>query len=56
MTQTIAYALGFLGAALMLASYLMKSMLPLRVAALVACCLLAAYGALMQALRSDSWS
>jgi CRP-like cAMP-binding protein len=50
MTQTIAYALGFLGAALMLASYLMKSMLPLRVAALLACCLLAAYGALMQAL------
>lgn len=50
MTQTLAYLLGFIGAALMLASYLMKSMLPLRVVALVACCFLAAYGALMQAL------
>lgn len=50
MTQNIAYFLGFIGAALMLASYLMKSMLPLRVVALVACCFLAAYGALMQAL------
>jgi CRP/FNR family cyclic AMP-dependent transcriptional regulator len=50
MTQTIAYALGFIGAALMLASYMMKSMLPLRIVALAACCFLAAYGALMQAL------
>lgn len=50
MNPTLAYTLGCLGAALMLASYLMKSMLPLRVVALVACCFLAAYGALAQAL------
>lgn len=50
MTEQLAYALGFIGAALMLASYSMKSMLPLRVVALLACCFLAAYGALMQAL------
>jgi CRP/FNR family transcriptional regulator, cyclic AMP receptor protein len=50
MTQTLAYVLGFVGAALMLASYSMKSMLPLRIVALAACCFLAAYGALMQAL------
>lgn len=50
MTQNLAYLLGFIGAALMLASYMMKSMLPLRIVALVACCFLAAYGALMQAL------
>eukprot|EP01031_Cornospumella_fuschlensis_P006707 gene6707-8345_t len=34
----------------MLASYLMKSMLPLRIAALTACCFLVAYGALKSAL------
>lgn len=50
MTDTIATVLGFIGAALMLASYLMKSMLPLRIAALTACCFLVAYGALKQAL------
>ncbi|MFG6465179.1 Crp/Fnr family transcriptional regulator [Roseateles sp. BYS87W] len=50
MTDHLATALGLIGAALMLASYLMKSMLPLRVAALVACCFLVAYGALKQAL------
>lgn len=42
--MTISYALGFLGAALMLASYLMKSMLPLRLVALAACVCLALYG------------
>lgn len=47
---SLAYALGFIGAALMLASYWMKSMLPLRVVALAACCFLVAYGALAQAL------
>lgn len=50
MTDLIANALGLIGAALMLASYLMKSMLPLRIAALTACCFLVAYGALKQAL------
>jgi hypothetical protein len=50
MTDTIATVLGFIGAALMLASYLMKSMLPLRIAALTACCFLVAYGALKSAL------
>lgn len=49
MTEQIAYALGFIGAALMLASYWMKSMLPLRVVALAACAFLVAYGALKQA-------
>ncbi len=50
MTDLIATSLGLIGAALMLASYLMKSMLPLRIAALSACCFLVAYGALKQAL------
>ncbi len=50
MIDHLATALGLLGAALMLASYLMKSMLPLRIAALTACCFLVAYGALKQAL------
>jgi hypothetical protein len=50
MTATLANVLGFIGAALMLASYLMKSMLPLRIAALTACCFLVAYGALKEAL------
>jgi CRP/FNR family transcriptional regulator, cyclic AMP receptor protein len=44
------YVLGFIGAALMLASYMMKSMLPLRVVALLACLFLVAYGALLKAL------
>lgn len=44
------YLLGFIGAALMLASYAMKSMLPLRVAALSACLFLVTYGALLKAL------
>lgn len=47
---TIAHVFGFLGAALMLASYTMKAMLPLRYAALAACAALVAYGALAQAL------
>ncbi|NCT85421.1 MAG: cyclic nucleotide-binding domain-containing protein [Comamonadaceae bacterium] len=50
MTDTLATVLGLTGAALMLASYWMKSMLPLRVAALAACCCLVAYGALKSAL------
>lgn len=50
MTDTLATALGLIGAALMLASYLMKSMLPLRIVALMACCFLVAYGALKSAL------
>lgn len=50
MTDILTTALGLVGAALMLASYLMKSMLPLRVAALAACCFLVAYGALQKAL------
>jgi len=50
MSQTIAYVFGFIGAALMLASYMMKAMLPLRIAALVACVCLVAYGSLMHAL------
>lgn len=50
MTDTLATVLGLIGAVLMLASYLMKSMLPLRIAALTACCFLVAYGALKQAL------
>jgi len=50
MTDTLATILGFIGATLMLASYLMKSMLPLRIAALTACCFLVAYGALKSAL------
>lgn len=50
MTDTLATILGLIGAALMLASYLMKSMLPLRIAALTACCFLVAYGALKSAL------
>lgn len=50
MTLTLTYAIGFLGAGLMLASYMMKAMLPLRLAALAACVCLVAYGALTQAL------
>jgi CRP-like cAMP-binding protein len=50
MSTQIAYAFGFIGAALMLASYMMKAMMPLRIAALVACFCLVAYGSLMHAL------
>ena len=50
MTPTLAHVFGFLGAALMLASYTMKAMLPLRLAALAACACLVTYGALAQAL------
>jgi CRP/FNR family transcriptional regulator, cyclic AMP receptor protein len=46
----MANALGFVGAALMLASYLMKGMMPLRIAALCACVFLVSYGALKHAL------
>lgn len=48
--MTFAYVLGFIGAALMLASYMMHSMLPLRLVALAACVFLVAYGALAQAM------
>jgi CRP/FNR family transcriptional regulator, cyclic AMP receptor protein len=50
MNDTIATLFGFLGAGLMLASYMMKAMLPLRLAALAACVCLVAYGALKMAL------
>ncbi|HSO45140.1 MAG TPA: cyclic nucleotide-binding domain-containing protein [Rhodoferax sp.] len=40
----IAYVYGFIGAGLMVTSYLMKSMLPLRVVALVACLFMVIYG------------
>jgi CRP-like cAMP-binding protein len=46
----VANTLGFIGAALMLASYLMKGMMPLRIAALCACVFLVSYGALKHAL------
>jgi CRP/FNR family cyclic AMP-dependent transcriptional regulator len=42
--DTLGYVFGFAGAALMLASYLMKSMLPLRLVALAACVCLVLYG------------
>jgi CRP/FNR family transcriptional regulator, cyclic AMP receptor protein len=51
-SSDIAYGLGFIGAALMLASYMMKSMLPLRLAALAACIFFFAYGWLTWALPS----
>ena len=50
LTDQIGNALGLIGAGFMLASYAMKSMLPLRVAALLASLFLVAYGALLQAL------
>jgi hypothetical protein len=50
LSLSLAYAIGFLGAGLMLASYMMKAMLPLRLAALAACVCLVAYGALTQAM------
>jgi CRP-like cAMP-binding protein len=43
-------ALGFVGAALMLASYLMKGMMPLRICALCACIFLVSYGAIKHAV------
>ena len=46
----IAFVIGFIGAALMMTSYLMKSMLPLRVVALSACLFLAFYGFLAETL------
>lgn len=46
----IAYFFGFIGAGLMVTSYLMKSMLPLRVVALVACLFLVLYGYLAAAM------
>lgn len=49
-SQQIAYFFGFIGAALMVASYLMKSMLPLRIMALVACLFLVIYGFLSAAM------
>ena len=50
MTFNLAYAFGFVGAALMVTSYLMKSMLPLRIVALLACLCLVVYGYLGAAL------
>ncbi|MES2960245.1 MAG: cyclic nucleotide-binding domain-containing protein [Pseudomonadota bacterium] len=49
---SIGYLLGFIGAVLTLASYLMKSMLPLRVMALAANFFFVAYGYLESALPS----
>mgnify|MGYP002148841538 CR=1 FL=1 len=43
---TLAYAFGFIGAGLMVASYLMHSMLPLRVVALAANLFLVIYAAM----------
>lgn len=48
--QTLGYVFGLVGAALMLASYMMKSMLPLRIAALVACVCLVIYGWIFAAI------
>lgn len=48
----LAYAFGFVGAALMVASYLMKSMLPLRLTALLACVFFFIYGWMQWALPS----
>jgi CRP/FNR family cyclic AMP-dependent transcriptional regulator len=47
---TLADAIGFVAAGLMLASYLMKSMLPLRIIALAACVGFVIYGSLKHAL------
>lgn len=46
----IAYFYGFVGAGLMVTSYLMKNMLPLRVVALVACLFLVLYGYFAEAI------
>ncbi|HEY1091266.1 MAG TPA: cyclic nucleotide-binding domain-containing protein [Burkholderiaceae bacterium] len=48
--NTLGYIFGFAGAALMVTSYLMKSMLPLRIVALLACLCLVIYGAIFAAL------
>lgn len=50
MSITLSTAIGLFGAALMIASYLMTSMLPLRLVALSACCVLVIYGAVAQTL------
>ena len=50
--MSFGYVLGFIGAALMVASYLMKSMLPLRLTALAACIFFFAYGWATWALPS----
>jgi CRP-like cAMP-binding protein len=50
--ETMGYVLGFIGAALMVASYMMKSMLPLRLTALAACIFFFAYGWINWALPS----
>lgn len=50
--STIGYACGFIGAGLTLASYMMKSMLPLRLVALAACFFFVAYGWIEAALPS----
>jgi CRP/FNR family transcriptional regulator, cyclic AMP receptor protein len=52
MMTNFGYALGFIGAALMIASYLMKSMLPLRLTALAACVFFFAYGWITWAVPS----
>lgn len=49
---TIGYVCGFIGAVLTLASYMMKSMLPLRWVALTACAFFVVYGWLEAALPS----
>jgi CRP/FNR family cyclic AMP-dependent transcriptional regulator len=50
--MTLGYLLGFTGAGLMLASYMMKSMLPLRLVALAACVFFVFYGWLEAAMPS----
>lgn len=50
MSANVATIFGFIGAMLMVTSYLMKSMLPLRIVALVACGFLAVYGFLSSAM------
>ena len=52
MMTNFGYALGFIGAALMIASYLMKSMLPLRLTALAACIFFFVYGWITWAVPS----
>jgi hypothetical protein len=50
--DVVGYAFGFVAAGLMLASYLMKVMLPLRLVALAACVLFVIYGLITQAWPS----
>lgn len=52
MTITIGYVFGFIGAGLTLTSYMMKSMMPLRLIALAGCVFFVAYGWLEAALPS----